>query len=102
MIYSTLIGTLALSTLAVGELHCTDDCLRSERPGDRPLMSTNGAMARKRDYWTHMKMVRQPTLPLSLFVNFLHRIIKLVKQPHRTALNVSMVVLENILALVLI
>jgi hypothetical protein len=73
MIYSTLIGTLALSTLAVGELHCTDDCLRSERPGDRPLMSTNGAMARKRDYWTHMKMVSQPSLhlPLPLIIFFI-------------------------------
>jgi hypothetical protein len=55
---AAVLGTLSLSTLALADdLHCTDQCLRSERPGDRPIMATNGAMARKRDFWTHMKVV---------------------------------------------
>jgi hypothetical protein len=60
MIYSTILGSLAFSALTVSataDLHCTDECLRAEKPGDRPLMSTNGAMQRKRDFWTKMKMV---------------------------------------------
>jgi hypothetical protein len=55
---AAVLGTLSLSTLALADdLHCTDQCLRSERPGDRPIMATNGAMARKHDFWTHMKVV---------------------------------------------
>lgn len=96
MIYSTILGTLTLSSLAIAEnLHCTDQCLRSEKPGDRPIMSTNGAMARKQNYWTHMKMV--------IIVNYIsffifYRIIKLEKLLLLMLLLVSMVLQENILA----
>lgn len=44
------------SAAATEPKHCADDCLRASAPNDPPLMVQKGSMAKKENFWEHMKM----------------------------------------------